>query len=225
MENFTSSMRPLQNSTRPMRSDSIAARKWQKTIVLGIAFLCFVSASSYAQKLPFHIGIKAGGDFYKLSGRSFDGKTQAGFSGGVFAEYAFNHTWGLQPELNFSQTMSNTSGDFNAIYQGVSFTSLQLNYVTLPILVTYKPIPELSILLGPQYSYLINQTTGLLPQMGNKDAFKKSDVSIVFGGQLNLGKFRIGARYNVGLLDINGINESDQWKNKGFQAYLGYRLF
>lgn len=223
MKKFTSDMRSLQNSIPPLTTVSSRFRESKKSIALAIILVIFTAAGSYAQS--FHWGVKAGTNLFKLSGRSFDGKVQAGLSAGFFAELNLNSQWGLQPELLFNQTMANTSADFNAIYQGASFTSIQLNYVSLPILVAYKPVPELTLLLGPQYSYLVNQTTGLLPQQPGKDAFKKSDLDVVFGGQLNLGKFRIGARYSIGTMNINGINGSDTWKNKGgFQFHLGYRL-
>ncbi|MHA4807748.1 porin family protein [Flavitalea flava] len=199
--------------------------KRQPLIVLSIVLLTLTTASSYAQSL--HFGVKAGTDLFKLSGRSFDGKTQAGFSGGAYGEVFFTRQWGIQPELLFNQTMANTSSDFNAIYPGTISTKISLNYISLPILLAFKPVPELSILVGPQYGYLVSQTTGLAQSNPAypKDAFKKNDISIVFGGQLNLGKFKIGARYVIGLNDINNYPSSDTWKNKGFQFHLGYQLF
>jgi outer membrane protein with beta-barrel domain len=223
MKKFTSDMRSLQKSIRPLTTVSSRFRESKKSIALAIILVIFTATGSYAQS--FHWGLKAGTNLFKVSGRSMDGKVQAGLSAGAFAELNLNSKWGLQPELLFNQTQTNTSADFNAIYQGASFTGVQLNYISLPVLVAYKPVPELTLLLGPQYGYLVNQTTGLLPQQPNKDAFKKSDLDIVFGAQLNLGKFRIGARYSVGATNINGINDSDVWKNQGgFQFHLGYRL-
>jgi len=120
--------------------------------------------------------------------------------------------------------VSKTSDVFNQIYPGGISSNIQLNYISVPVMLTFKPVPELSIMAGPQYGYLISQTTGLFPQ-GKNQSFSKNDFSIAFGGQLNLGKVKFGLRYVVGVLNVNGNNDSDQWKNKGLQAYLGYRIF
>jgi hypothetical protein len=195
-----------------------------KFVLISFVILTTATVTSNAQQL--HLGVTAGTNIYKITGRSFDEKFKAGFSGGVYGEYTFNRWLALQPELLFSQLMGQTSDQFNQIYPGSISSSIYLNYISLPVMVAFKPTPELSILLGPQYSYLISQTTGLTPdpQYGGKDAFKKSDLSLAFGGQLNLGKVKVGARYTVGLSDINGINSSDDWKYHGFHFYLGYRL-
>ncbi len=44
------------------------------------------------------------------------------------------------------------------------------------------------------------------------------------GVQLNLGSAKVGGRYVVGLNNINDIDNRDEWKNQGFQLYVGFRL-
>ncbi|MBN9380136.1 MAG: PorT family protein [Chitinophagaceae bacterium] len=198
-----------------------------KFVIISFLLLTTATANSYAQKL--HYGVTVGTNLYKVTGRSFDEKTRAGFSAGAYGEYFFNRMLGVQSELMWSQVRTVTSADFNQIYGtygGVSNANVYLNYISLPVMFAFKPTPELSILLGPQYSYLVNQTSGLLaqPQWQNKDAFKKSEFSLVFGGQLNLGKVKIGARYSIGLSNMNGINSSDEWRYHGFHFSLGYQL-
>jgi len=198
-----------------------------KFIIISFVLLTTATATSYAQKL--HLGLTAGANLYKITGRSFEEKTKSGFSAGAFGEYSFNRLLGVQGELIWSQLRGKTNDQFNQIYGtygGVSGADVYLNYISLPLMVAFKPTPELSILVGPQYSYLVNQTSGLLQAPGyqDKDAFKKGETSLVFGGQLNLGKMRIGARYTVGLTNLNGINSSDEWKYHGFHFSLGYRL-
>jgi opacity protein-like surface antigen len=196
-------------------------------IVLSIVLLTLTTATSQAQSSKWknwQFGLKAGTNIFKLTGRSFDNKTHFGFTGGAYGEYKISNQWGIQPELDYNLMVSKTSDVFNQIYPGGISSNIQLNYVSVPVMLTFKPVPELSIMAGPQYGYLISQTTGLFPQ-GKNQSFSKSDFSIAFGGQLNLGKVKFGLRYVVGLLNINGINDSDQWKNRGLQAYLGYRIF
>jgi len=169
------------------------------------------------------LGIKAGGDLMKIGGRSFDQKHYPGFVAGVYGQLNFTSKWSLQPELLWNQTVARTTPDFNQIYRGVSDQLVILNYVALPVLVVYKPVPELSVMLGPQYGYLVQQTQDLLPQELGTNAFSKSDLSIVFGGQLNVGKFIFGIRYSAGLNNIS-FRTTDPWRQYGFNAYLGYQL-
>jgi hypothetical protein len=195
-----------------------------KFAIISFLFLTTATANSYAQKL--HYGLTVGTNLYKVTGRSFDEKTKAGFTAGAYGEYFFNRLMGIQSELLWSQLRTRTNDQFSQIYPGVgvSDADVYLNYISLPVMFSFKPTPELSILLGPQYSYLVNQTSGLLTGAeSGKDAFKKSDVSLVFGGQLNLGKVKVGARYSIGLTEINSL-QSDSWKYHGFHFSLGYQL-
>lgn len=174
------------------------------------------------------LGVKAGGNFYELGGRSFDGKHYPGASAGIYGKLNFTSKWYLQPELDYNQTIGKTSDAFSTIYQGYSGQQVNLNYVSVPILLGFKPIPELSLLLGPQYGYLFSSTQGLLQQnlgtnSDGQNPFKHSDVSIVFGGQLNLNKFIFGLRYYSNLNNIS-FRTTDTWRQYGFQVYVGYQF-
>lgn len=198
-----------------------------KFVLISFVLLTTVTATTNAQKL--HLGVVAGANMYNVTGRSFTEKFHTGFSAGVYGEYTINRLMAIQPELLWNQVRAKTDGDFNQIYGtygGVSDADVYLNYISLPVMFAFKPAPEISVLIGPQYSYLINQTSGLLQAPGytDKDAFSKSEFSLVFGGQLNLGRVKVGARYSVGLSNLNGINSSDEWRYHGFHLYLGFRL-
>ena len=187
--------------------------------------LLTASVSSIQAQSSLQLGVKAGGDYMKIGGRSFDGKHYPGFSAGVYGQLNFTTKWSLQPELNYTQTIGKTSDLFNQIYQGVSDQSANLNYVSVPILLVFKPQPWFSLMLGPQYGFLFSQTTGLLQGAGQQDqkAFNKNDVSIVFGGQLYLNKITFGLRYAAGLNNIC-FSSTDTWRQYGLQFYLAYQL-
>ena len=202
-------------------------RKGIGAIALTVLLLTASVFSSQAQS-SLQLGIKAGTDYIKLGGRSFDGKHYPGFSAGVYGKLNFTSKWYLQPELDYNQTIGKTSDDFTTIYGGYAEQQVNLNYVSVPILLGFKPIPELSILLGPQYGFLFAQTQNLLQSNlssneGGTNAFKKSDVSIVFGGQLNLSKVVFGIRYYNNLNNIS-FRTTDTWRQYGFQVYVGYQI-
>jgi outer membrane protein with beta-barrel domain len=225
MNNITSNMHSFRHSIRPF----VWIKKRQRSLVLSIVLLALTASGAYAQIFQsVHYGLKGSLDADKISGRSFTGKMNAGYSLGGFAELNFNNQWGIQPEVLFSQANSQTTDDFNGIYGGVSGSSVQMNYINVPVLFFFKPVPELSILLGPQYGYLISVTSDLLPPGGmlaSQNPFEKSNLSAVFGAQLNLGKVKVGARYSWGVISLNNLNNSDNWKTQGFQLSFGYRIW
>lgn len=188
-------------------------------------FLTIITSHSYAQR-SMEWGLKAGANYFKVGGRSFDNTYNPSFSGGAYAELNYNSHFTLQPELLFNMVQAKTSDAFNQIYSNYGAVSSQLvtlDYVAVPILIAYKPVPELSILFGPQYSFLMAQTQGLMSaRSGN--TFSRSDFALVFGGQLNVGKFKFGLRYQEGLNNINAVNTTDTWRTYGLQAYIGYQI-
>jgi hypothetical protein len=221
MNNFTLAMPSVKDPSPTRETTFTRLRRIRRAAGLAFLFTVLATAGAYAQS--FHLGVEAGTNVAKLGGQSFNNKYQAGFMAGVYGELNLNSMWGVQPELIFSQTVATTNDNFNQLFPGVGVSDqkFQLNYVELPLLLAFRPVPELTILLGPQFGYLANQTKGLLAN--DKDAFTKYDMSILFGGQLNLGKVKIGARYVGQLNDVNNIG-GETWKNHGFQFYLGYRL-
>ncbi|MDR3716677.1 MAG: porin family protein [Puia sp.] len=193
-----------------------------RSIALSLALLTMTALGVRAQS--FEIGVKGGINLNKIDGRSFNDQFKWGYAAGGYAHIGFGK-WGIQPELLWNQTNTVTAGSFSDIYQrGLNNANVSLNYITVPLLLTYQPFKMISFQLGPQFGVLVNQTENLV--QNTKEAFKKGDISGVAGAQLNLFRFRVGLRYFVGLNELNGLNSSlDSWKNQGFQAYLGFRLF
>src|SRR6185312_769887 len=124
--------------------------------------LTLTAAHSYAQK-SMEWGLKAGGNYFKVGGRSFDNTYNVSFSGGAYAELNYTSKFTVQPELLFNQVLCKTSEGFTNIYSGlepVGFQLVSLDYIAVPVLFVYKPVPLVSVIIGPQYSYLIAQTQG-----------------------------------------------------------------
>jgi Outer membrane protein beta-barrel domain len=196
-----------------------------------LCFLLFavsLFSISRSQAQGFHLGIKAGTNITQLTGRSFDEGFQWNFMAGAFAELNFTSKWGIEPELLFSQTSTQTASDFYDIYSdGIYSRGVKLNYLSIPILLTYKlPLPVLSLQFGPQFGILMNTSDNITTNGTN--AFKTGDFSMVVGAQVNLGVFKGGARYVYGftnVADINEIASVDSWKNRTIQLYVGLRIF
>jgi hypothetical protein len=204
--------------------NKLAFNKWSASLSFILLLLTASVTHTYAQQ-SFEWGIKGGGNLMRISGRSFDGKKYPGFSAGVYGKLNFTSKWSLQPEIDWNQTIAKTSDEFNNIYGGASFQQVNLNYAAIPIFLSFKPAPWLSVLVGPQYSFLVTQTTDLLQNASDRGvkAFKKSDFAIVWGGQLNFNKVIFGLRYSANFNNIS-FRSTDLQRQYGFQAYIGYQL-
>jgi hypothetical protein len=193
----------------------------RKAFVLSI---CLGIASLHAGAQGFHLGIKAGANLFKVDGESFDQEFMFGYTVGAFAQLNFTSQWGIQPELNFNQTNYHTGNSFSSVVpDGVNDVKGKLDYLTIPVLLSFRPIPLLSLQVGPQFGIVLNQDEHLVNNAGN--AFKKGDFALVGGAQLNLGPVVAGARYVAGLTNINNTTNESSWKNQGWQVYAGFRIF
>jgi hypothetical protein len=191
-----------------------------------LSFVILIVSFSQGRAQGFHLGAKIGTNISQMTGRSFDQGFQWGFSAGAFAELNFTSRWGIQPELLFNQTQTQTASNFNDVYyQGINSRSVSLNYLSIPILLSFKLIPILSIQIGPQFGILMNTSQNITTNASN--AFKSGDFSMVGGAQVNLGGIRLGARYIYGISNLNGLpppGDVDTWKNQNFQLYFGLRI-
>ena len=195
----------------------------KKILIIAVALFAFNTITN-AQGLQF--GAKLGANLGKVDGRSFKEEYNLSYHAGAFLEIDINKKFGIQPEVYFNQTQTTRSSSFDDIYNQNpnAKTDLKLNYLTIPILVRYTVLNNLLTLnAGPQYSILINDNEDLLAN--GKSAFKKGDFALAAGAQLNLKRLRVYARYNIGLSDINDIDNQDEWKNQTLQVGLGLRLF
>jgi hypothetical protein len=136
----------------------------------------------------------------------------------------FTKHFGIQPELLFNQTKTKTAHDFSEVYNGIGISDrdVTLNYLSIPILLSIRPAPILSILVGPQFGIKLNESENIGTNTSN--AFKSGDFSMVGGAQLNLGGFKAGARYVIGLNNLNDLNNNYKWKSQILQLYIGFRI-
>lgn len=189
-----------------------------------------LSTSSMAQ--GFRLGVKVGGNLNKVEGQSFNDGFKFAYHAGAFAEIDFSKKFGIQPELVWNQmggvptnfsNLYNTATGFPLSSLFTSDASLKLNYLSIPVLVRYNLLGGfLTLNAGPQFGILLNQENNLL--QNGQNAFKSGDFSMVGGVQLNILMLRVYARYNVGLSNINNLDNRDQWKSQQIQLGLGWKF-
>lgn len=165
-----------------------------------------------AQEIKF--GAKGGLNFASVSGDNTEGiDVVTSLNFGVLSEIPVSDKFSFQPELMYSG-------------QGYSFNenTIALSYLNLPLMGKYYIAKGLSVEAGPQIGFLLsakNEETDV------KDSFNSFDFGVNFGLGYKLDNgLNFGARYNLGLTDINNLdNSSFKNKNGVFQLSVGYFFF
>lgn len=193
-------------------------------IILSLCFLLTLSAAVSAQ--TFHVGAKLGANLGKIDGKSFKEEYKLGYLLGAYAELGISKGWSIQPELLFSQTNTTIDSGYKSIYQNVPGAVIgekaHLNYLNIPVLLNINTGKLLTLQLGPQFSILMNKDQSLV--QNGKNAVKNGDFAAVLGAQINLGSLNIYGRYNIGLNNLNDIDNQDKWKSQAIQLGLGLRI-
>ena len=192
-----------------------------KTKLLTLAITLFIFSAAHSQ--GFHLGIKGGANINKLTGKTFKEEFSFGYHLGGFAEIPLGEKVSIQPEVLFNQFTQDTASRFNEVYDLKSnLKNIKLNYLTIPILLNYRPSNFISFQLGPQFGILMDQNVTLV--QNGKEAFKKGDFSMLGGVQLKFSSFRVYGRYALGLSNLNDIDNKDKWKSQGFQLGVGLAI-
>ncbi len=196
----------------------------KKKILLPLTLLMLVSAMGFSQgRVPFfQLGVKGGVNFTKIDGQSFSNEFKYGYQAGAFATVKITNHIQIQPEVMFNQYNTRVDTAYNNVLNVKNLKDVQLNYLTVPLLLNLTPAKFISFQVGPQFGVLLDKHKNLFEN--GKDAFSGGDLSMLAGVQLNLAGFRLSGRYVVGLTNINDAGNSNKWKNQGFQVSVGLRI-
>ncbi len=181
--------------------------------------LWLICGYTAAQAQGFKVGVKVGTDIQKLSGKTFSQEFAYGYHVGAAFEIGISKKLGIQPEVLFSSVSIDTGSSFSDIYHFDNIKKAKLQYIRIPLLLTFKPNPFMVLQLGPQYSILKSADKNLLEN--GQQAFKEGDFSMMGGLQINISKFRIYGRYAVGLTNLNDIDNQEKWKSQTVQLGIG----
>jgi hypothetical protein len=198
-----------------------------------LSALC-LNAYSQKKKDPsekeslFRWGFKGGLNLNKIQGESFKDDFNYNYFLGGFMQINITRKFGIQPELNFVQSSAEQSDDITNIYDDLFLGGTQkkakLDYLKLAGLLNIDlgPSQRVKLQVGPQWGMLLNEAVDSLKSP--QDVFKKGEFSFLGGIMLQLPLIHIGTRYEIGLTDINGIDNQDQWKSRAWQFFVGITL-
>lgn len=180
-------------------------------------------------------GLKAGTNYsnvYDTKGEAFDAKGKIGFVAGAFLAVPLGKMIGFQPEILFSQKGFKADGDlFGTSYSLKRTTS----YLDIPLLFAVKPVGFLTLLAGPQYSYLMNQKYDFVNASSSieqeeafiNDDIRKNTLAFLAGVDVNLEHIVVGARVGWDISNNRGDGSSTtpRYRNTWIQTTLGYRFY
>jgi hypothetical protein len=184
----------------------------------------FVVASLIGNAQGFSFGPKVGANITGISGLQFKKGFEFGYHIGGFAEVMLSEKIGIQPEVLWSQTSLTTSSSLSDLYSTSlpELTKINLNYISIPLLLNIRPTKFITFQVGPQFGILQDKKNSVATNV--QSAFKSGDFSMLAGVQLKVLAFRIYGRYAIGLTDINEIPNQDAWKSRTLQLGIGLGL-
>jgi len=196
--------------------------------------------TSYGQKVNedfregFSFGIKAGtniSNVYDSKGEEFNADSKMGLAAGVFLSVPLGRYFGIQPEILFSQKGYKGSGSILGSEYDYKYTT---SFIDIPLLLAFKPVSMITIVAGPQYSFLIkdkyNFNSAIVDvEQENEfenDNIRKNILSFLGGVDVNLNRIVLGTRVGWDLQDNkgDGTSETPRYKNVWFQLTFGLRF-
>lgn len=199
-----------------------------------IAFVTISVTNSIAQSTTVSFGIKAGTNYsnvYDSDNDDFVADGKFGFSAGGFATIPLGKFLGIQPEILYSQKGFKSTGTyFGSTYEMTRTT----DFIDVPVLLAVKPIDQVTLLFGPQFSYLLKQkdefTGGNISstqqQEFDNDDITKNILGLTGGADINVDNLVFGLRagWDIKTNEGNGDSSTPRYKNMWYQATVGYRF-
>ena len=155
---------------------------------------------SQANAQNFHLGLEAGANFSNFIGSSVTANnltgSRLGLVGGAFLELAFGNSFAIRPEVLYAQKGG----------KDTSNNTLQLDYIEIPVLLKLSlgtPGVNPGILIGPSFSF--NTVAQVVDAGGTSTAISNvntSDIGIIMGAEVDIDKFFVTGRYELGFNDI-----------------------
>lgn len=182
----------------------------------------------------FQFGLKAGLNYsnvYNSDTEEFSADAKFGFAGGIAFSIPISNYIGIQPEILFSQ--KGFKGEGQLLGSEYKFTRTT-SYIDIPLQIAFTPSEFITLLAGPQYSYLLSQkddfTSSSLSysqeEEFDNDNIRKNILSIVTGIDINIKHVILGARmaWDIQNNHGDGTSNTPQYKNTWVQGTIGYNF-
>jgi len=169
---------------------------------------------------------------YDTRGESFNVEPKLGLAVGMFLAIPIDKYLGIQPEILISQRGFKATSTLLGSTFNLKRTA---TYIDVPILFAFKPDEFITLLAGPQYSYLAfqkdvftkaNTTIEFLESFKNSNV-RKNTLCFTAGFDMTLKHIVVSARAGWDILNNNGDGTatSPRYKNTWYQFGVGYRIY
>ena len=160
-----------------------------------------------------------------------DAKTRSAFT--VGGEFGYVAT----PNVALSFGAMYSQQGCKAKFQGIDGT-IKMDYINLPVIAAYRVTDNLSVKVGLQPGFLINDkvkisSNGVTAEVGLEESYKSAgmdvtinsfDLSIPIGISYDFDKIQLELRYNAGLTKVLSTPSGDGTKNSVIQFTIGYKF-
>lgn len=182
-----------------------------KRIFLSVAMLFTIAYFSSVHAQGIGVGIKGGVNFANQSITDISTSSKTGFHVGAYVLIGFSEKWGIQPELIYSAQGSELPSETS-----------EFNYMSIPLLLRWKPISLLSFHAGPQFSTLLDAK---IDGEDIKEDIKNSDFGLALGATVHLPLgFNGGVRYVWGFANVSDLQDDREVKNSVVQVFVGWTI-
>ncbi len=197
--------------------------------------IIITSFSAFAQddnRDQVKIGAKVGvnqANIYDENTNELAADSKYGLAFGGFLAIPIGTYLGVQPEVMYSQKGFKGEGQ---IFGNEYHLKRTTNYLDIPILLALKPTRNLTLLAGPQFSYLLSKRdefSGTGINIDNEQDFdneniRKNTMGAALGVDVNISNIVIGGRASWDLQNNNGDGTSNtpRYKNMLLQATVGF---
>lgn len=184
-----------------------------------VVFLAVFAVIGSASTASADGGIKFGPTFAKFSSESLDFKNRTGLHAGIFFGGNRSGVLGLQGEINWIRRRTETE---------MGGQGIRIDYLQVPVLLRLNVGTDspsgfaLYGIVGPALDIKIaDQTEGVTID----DGWEGADVSLVFGGGMEVARIIVEGRYEKGLRRINkNFFDVTEIKKQAFTILFGVRF-
>ena len=178
--------------------------------ILGLILIATLLSTSQIQAQST-FGLKGGVNYpsWKISLNGLDVNTSKStkYVVGSFLNYELNESVSIQPEILY-QVM------------GTMADSIDLSYISIPLLFKFALTDILYVEAGPQFGLLLGASSKSDTAV-KKTNFKTTDIQFVFGGGIKLTeKIHAGFRYGYGLSNIMSSTSTIAFQGTGLNSTI-----
>src|SRR5450432_532394 len=128
-----------------------------KLLIPLFAFVLISTAGMAQLHVPvFQLGVKGGANITKIDGKSFSDEFNYGYHAGAFATLKITNHIQIQPEVLFNQYNTKVDTAFSNVLNVKNLKDVQLNYLSIPLLLNLTPAKFISFQFGPQFGVLLD---------------------------------------------------------------------